>query len=219
MVERSGAFMRPSYVLTTIAILPGLDGTSLLLREFAALANAIVVEYPRDRVMSYDELAAHAIAQLLERPILIGESFGGAIATLVASRIDAAALVLVNSFIVPPLPRVFGRFPFFIPPEWLLAYFLGGKRGHRAAIQSVRRDVLASRIRMVLNVDVRAALASTTMPLVDLRARGDRLVNHRSRRAVIAARPDAKLLEVDGPHALLFGNASAAWEAIARAVC
>jgi len=126
--------------------------------------------------------------------------------------------VLVNSFIVTPLPRVFARLPFFLPPEWLLTFFLGGKRSHRAAIQSVRRDVLGSRIRMALNVDVRAALASTTRRVFALRARGDRLVN-RSRRAVITARPDAKLLEVDGPHALLFGNALAAWEVISRAVC
>ena len=205
--------------MTTIAILPGLDGTALLLREFDTLADATVIEYPRDRVMSYDELATHASERLPPRPILIGESFGGAIATLVASRIEVAALVLVNSFVVAPRPRIFARLPFFIPPEWILAWFLGGGKGHRAAIQSVRRDVLASRVRMALNVDVRAELAATRAPLIDLRSRGDRLVARRSREAVIAARPDAKLLEIDGPHALLFGNAAPAWESIRRAVC
>ncbi|MEA2568056.1 MAG: pimeloyl-[acyl-carrier protein] methyl ester esterase [Acidobacteriota bacterium] len=206
----------------TFVIFPGLDGTSLLLREFTALADALVIEYPRDEVLSYDALAARASGQLPERPVIIGESFGGAIAVLVASRASAQALVLVNSFIVPPLPRALAWLPIATllriqPPESLLAWWIAD--GSREAVSSVSREVLASRIRMALSVDVRKELESTTMPLFDLRSRGDRLVGTRSREHVIKARPDARTAVIDGPHALLFGEPAAAWDAIRRFIC
>ncbi|MCU1228330.1 MAG: putative BioH protein [Acidobacteria bacterium] len=212
----------------SIVILPGLDGTSLLLREFATIADALVIEYPRDEVLSYDALTDHAIAQLPERPVIIGESFGGAIAVRVASRVSAQALVLVNAFILPPLPRVLARLPIAAllriqPPEVLLAWWLDGSRErarlHREAVNSVSREVLASRIRMALSVDVRRELEATKMPLLDLRSRGDRLVDARSREAVIKARPDAITATIAGPHALLFSEPAAAWDAIRRFIC
>ena len=213
----------------TFVIFPGLDGTSLLLREFAALADALVIEYPRDEVLSYDALATRAIAQMPEHPVIIGESFGGAIAVLVASRVSARALILVNSFIVPPLPRALAWLPIATllrvqPPESLLAWWLAGgsrerARLHREAVSSVSREVLASRIRMALSVDVRKELQSTTMPLLDLRSRGDRLVGARSREAVMNARPDATTADIDGPHALLFSEPQPAREAIRDFIC
>lgn len=198
-----------------IVILPGLDGTSLLLRDFTTLSGAHVIEYPRE-ILSYDDLATYAAKHVPQGAILIGESFGGAIATLVASRVDAAALVLVNSFVVPPLPRVLARLPLatllrFDPPRWLMDV--------GSAIRSVPREVLASRIRMALSVDVRREFAGTTMPLLDLRSRAARLVNLRRRRAVLRARPDARVVDIDGPHTLLFSNALGAWEAIRSALC
>jgi pimeloyl-ACP methyl ester carboxylesterase len=213
----------------TFVIFPGLDGTSLLLREFATLADALVIEYPRDEVLSYDALAMRATGQLPERPVIIGESFGGALAVLVASRVSARALVLVNSFILPPLPRALVWLPIATllrvpPPKFLLAsWMVDGSRErarlHREAVRSVSREVLASRIRMALSVDVRKELESTTMPLLDLRSRGDRLVGARSREHVIEARPDARTADIDGPHALLFGEPAGAWDAIRRFIC
>jgi pimeloyl-ACP methyl ester carboxylesterase len=212
----------------TFVIFPGLDGTSLLLREFATLADALVIEYPRDEVLSYDALATRAMAQLPEHPVIVGESFGGAIAVLVASRVSARALVLVNSFILPPLPHALAWLPIATllrvqPPPSLLAWRMDGSRErarlHRDAVNSVSREVLASRIRMALAVDVSSKLESTTMPLLDLRSRGDRLVGARSREAVIKARPDAATADIDGPHALLFGEPAAAWEAIRDFIC
>jgi pimeloyl-ACP methyl ester carboxylesterase len=212
----------------SVAILPGLDGTSLLLREFATLANARVIEYPRDEVLSYGALTDRAIAQLPERPVIIGESFGGAIAVRVAARVPAQALVLVNSFILPPLPRVLARLPIAAllriqSPELLLAWWLDGSRErahlHREAVNSVSREVLASRMRMALSVDVRRDLEATKMPLLDLRSRGDRLVGVRSRDAVMKARPDAVTATIAGPHALLFSEPAVSWDAVRRFIC
>jgi pimeloyl-ACP methyl ester carboxylesterase len=206
-----------------VVVFPGLDGTSLLPREFATLANARVIEYPRE-VLSYDALAERAIAQMPERPVIIGESFGGAIAVLVAARLNAAALVLCNSFIVSPAPRALGLLPMMIPPEWLLAWLMtDGSREKakmlRETINSLPREVLTSRLRMALSVDVRKALAATSMPLLDLRSRGDRIVGARNRSAVLRERPDAVTTTVDGPHALLFSEPAIAWEAIRHFIC
>ncbi len=79
----------PSPVLV---LLPGLDGTGKLFAEFLkALDSSIgtlVVTYPKDVPMNYDQLEALVTAALpTDRPfVLLGESFSGPLAIRIAAR-------------------------------------------------------------------------------------------------------------------------------------
>jgi pimeloyl-ACP methyl ester carboxylesterase len=170
-----------------LVLLPGLDGTSRLVADFCGLSGARVIEYPQ-REMTYAALADHAIALLPERPVLIAESFGGAIGVLIASRVPVEALVLCNSFVLPPLPRVLSWLPLATMarvnvPETILAALMTSGSDARL----VRRDLRSDR---------------------------DRLVRRRERHAIVAARPDARTAETRGPHTVLTTEAAAAWEVI-----
>ena len=63
--------------------------------------------------------------------------------------------------------------------------------------------VLAARVAAILSVDRRAQLARIDVPLLYLRAKADRLVKESAARAILDARPDAQLVELDAPHFLL----------------
>jgi pimeloyl-ACP methyl ester carboxylesterase len=204
-----------------LVLLPGLDGTSRLVADFCGLSGARVIEYPQ-REMTYPALADHAIALLPERPVLIAESFGGAIGVLIASRVPVEALVLCNSFVLPPLPRVLSWLPLAtmarvnVPETILAALMTSGSDARlvRGVVGELPPRVLGSRIRAALSVDVRRELATTRMPLLDLRSDRDRLVRRRARHAIVAARLDARTAETRGPHTVLTTEAAAAWEVI-----
>lgn len=213
----------------TLVVLPGLDGSGRLVREFARIADAHVITYPQDRVLSYRELADHVAAHLPRgRCTLIAESFAGPLAVHVVSRseVDVDCLAFCNSFVAPPLPRALRVLPLTTlariqAPDWILSILLGGTdlRERRAAMGEAHARVLASRIRMALTEDVRAMLAATTLPVVDVRSHGDHFLPRKAaRRKVLAARPDATTADAVGPHALLFARPEEAWEVLRSAI-
>lgn len=192
--------------------LPGLDGTRALRERFAD--RATLVEYPRDRVLTFDEYVAIAREQVNEESILIGESFSGPIAIRIASEVPVAGIVLVGSFVKAPLPAIFAFAP---RVDSLMALWMVGRHGaarkalHRA-LDSVDPRVIRSRLRIALTVDERASLARTTAPLLDIRATRDFL--GRGRRRIVKIRPDAETAEVRGPHGLLLAAADETWKVI-----
>jgi len=208
-------------------VLPGLDGTGLLLDAFRAPAPAgcscEVITYPRDRVLGYGELVELVAERLPDEPfLLIGESFSGPIAVRIAARRPhhLRALVLASSFVTPPRPRwlrVFARAALFrLPvPERALAHFMlapfatpARVRAFADTLREVAPDVLARRLREVLRVDVTSALSSVDVPMISLRGRHDRLVSPRA----LAALPNA--VDLDAPHAILQVAPEAAWAAL-----
>src|ERR1700719_4469607 len=95
-----------------LVLLPGLDGTGKLFTEFLkAIQNRVdtlVVAYPNDTPMNYDELETLVRAALpADRPfILLGESFSGPLAIRIAARQPAwlAGLILCGPFCSNPYP-------------------------------------------------------------------------------------------------------------------
>lgn len=209
-----------------IVLLPGLDGTGDLLAAFAARCGARIVSYPPDRELTFDDYVALAARDIERDTIVIAESFSGPIAVRIAATREIAALVLAGSFVTPPLPKAIRMLPLTTlarvqVPDWLLSFCMLGRsataervRALRAAIGKVEPRVLASRLRIALSVDERANLAKTGMPLVDLRGTADLLVRRKSRRPVLAARPDPIAVDIDAPHALLFTHAVEAWPSL-----
>lgn len=150
-----------------LVLLPGMDGTGEL---FAPLLGALppdrasVVAYPRDVVLSYDELVAFVVQRLpVEEPfVLVAESFSGPIAVRVAAQHPAGlrGVVLCANFVVGPLPfsraLVHAVRPFKIGASSLqasvLTWRLLGSAGSplrgplMEAVASVEPEVMAARV-------------------------------------------------------------------------
>ena len=76
----TGAIRREVQDLPRLVVLPGLDGTGLLLADFVRAVSAFfrvqVIAYPVDEPLSYDELMLYVQSRLPDEPLwLIGESF------------------------------------------------------------------------------------------------------------------------------------------------
>jgi pimeloyl-ACP methyl ester carboxylesterase len=159
--------------------------------------------------------------------VLLAESFSGPLAVMLAAHYPVAALVLCNSFVVPPRPpmlQVFALDALFRirPPDAVIRrYFVGPAASDtlvarvQEVITSVPPAVLAARVRAVLGVDVADQLARCGAPIVYLRGRDDELVPAASLGAVKAAAANSvTTLELPGPHLLLQVAPEAAWEAL-----
>lgn len=211
--------------MTTLVLLPGLDGTGLLfkplLQHLPASWRAVVVTYPPDAGAGYDELARFA-AQAIpdgESVVLLGESFSGPIAIKLAAALGqrAQALVLSCTFASNPRPGLallsglVGRLP--AParaPAFLAVRVLLGSRSSRGVRQLLQQAlallpaaVLHARLRMVMAVDVRWELAALKTPVLYLQGSEDRVVPDEAGRNIKRLQPRTALHRLVGPHGLL----------------
>jgi pimeloyl-[acyl-carrier protein] methyl ester esterase len=210
-------------------LLPGLHGTTELFDRFVDAAPIglplLRQPLPNEMPLGYSELAAWVCVQLPPDPVvLVAESFSGPLALLVADRCPrVVAIVLCESFVVPPAPRFLAKLPTLVwnwpPPVALVSAFLtGGDRALaekiRSVVQGLRGDVIASRIAAALCVDVRAELERFSRPLLCLSAKRDWIVPARSAARIRALKPSAQFAVIDGPHMLLQTRSIEAWSYI-----
>jgi pimeloyl-ACP methyl ester carboxylesterase len=220
---------------TTLVLLPGLDGTGILLaplvRHLPEWIRPVVIQYPHKGTNSYEEIIEFVETQVatLERFAVLGWSFGGPLALMLANRRPShvCAVILCATFVTPPLPHL-------IPYRWLArAPIIGAIRAFRRirfliagfAEPELRRAkaklwntigarVLAARSRAVMKVDARAQLKMCHAPLMYLASTHDKVVRKTSRDEVLAIAPQTKVCEIEGPHLALFTNPQAAVECI-----
>lgn len=219
-----------------LLLLPGMDGTgrlfSPLLRALPPSLHGIPVAYPCDRPCGYDELLPLVEAAVPRGRdfLVLGESFSGPLAVLLASRKPPGlkGVVLCASFARSPLPSFAGYFRGLVRPLWfratprpLVRRVLLGRFGSpplarmvEEAVAAVHPAVMAARARAVLGVDVGAALRACPVPMLYLAAREDRLVSRRSFAHIKRLRPGIEAATLTGPHLLL----QAAPEAAARVI-
>lgn len=213
-----------------IVLLPGMDGTGLLYRDFVRHApagfDAEIVPLPPEP-LTYAELARRMAPAIAPGCIVVAESFSGPIGVRVAGMRPIAGLVLCNSFVRPPLPS-FLRF-LAVPllfrarlPAAAVRRWLAGPDAPdelvariREIIASVPPALLASRLASVLAVDEADALARCPVPVLYLRGEDDRLVRERSVRAMSRS-ARVSVVRIPGPHMLLQAGPEAAWRAISR---
>jgi pimeloyl-ACP methyl ester carboxylesterase len=92
-----------------LVLLPGLDGTGKLFAEFLKVIESridtLVVAYPSDTPMSYDELERLVLASLpADRPfVLLGESFSGPLAIRIAALLAVDEISSLPKISVPAL--------------------------------------------------------------------------------------------------------------------
>lgn len=198
-------------------LLPGMDGTGRLFSRLAPVLPSwlkpVVVSYPPERTLGYDELAA-LVARAIpagEPFMLVAESFSGPVALRVISQSQADGVVFVASFVSCPIPRLLGVAAKHIrPTAFGVKHFL---LGHDAptdlvaecveVIRSLDPAVLSHRIRCVLREDCRHLLRQSSTPILYLRATQDRVVSLRSLKQMQAVRPEIEVVEIAAPHFVL----------------
>ena len=218
--------MRLKMVQNHVVLLPGLDGTGELFAPFLhAQTNhfdSTVVKYPPDKMLNYLQLipSIREVVPWGEPYILLAESFSGPLALQFAAvqPENLKAIVLVASFVSNPVHPLLEWARFLMKgswlekplPETLLKKFLMGEDCPPAlcgmvmqAIRSVRPEVLAHRIRMSIDTDVRNLLQSCDKPLLYLSGARDKIVARRGLEKIQAVRPDVVHVELDAPHLVL----------------
>ena len=220
--------------MSTLVLLPGLDGTGELFRPLLEIRPAEVstrvVAYPVDRVLSYSDLLRVVEAQLRDDAdvVLVAESFSGPLALRYAAAHPdrVRAVVLCASFVRSPLPRwlraiVVPALFRVTPPAAALRWLMVGRgaspslvRAVQAAVGRVSPDVLARRIKEVLDVDCAASLRECKAPVLYLAATGDALVRRSAVATILTVRASVPVRRVDGPHLVLQREPQRAWKEI-----
>jgi pimeloyl-ACP methyl ester carboxylesterase len=205
-------------------LLPGLDGTGLLFRQFVeAIAGSVdtqIIAYPAERPLGYAELATLVREALpRDRPyVVLGESFSGPIAIRLGAGPPAGmmGLILCVTFAKNPYPLFgwvgpwVGSIPVTSLPAWVREAFMwaaAGTEGARAeselATAMVGEAVLQHRIAAVLKVDETDSLARIRIPTLVLQASDDRVVPRAATEHILRTLSSAELVEIRGPHMLL----------------
>lgn len=207
-----------------LVVLPGLDGTGKLLRDFAARlpsdVETRIIVYPADQAMGYEELEKWVYPLLPEdrRYVLLAESFAGPLLLRLAARSPPGLVgaVLCGSFACNPFPMLrwarplISQVPIKSLPRWLRTLIMWNSAdSQRAPPQRDRASagvparVLRHRMASLLGADERKRLASLRLPTLVIRGLRDRIVPPAATRRILAAAPQAQLVEIDGPHLLL----------------
>ncbi|MEQ1881517.1 MAG: alpha/beta hydrolase [Burkholderiales bacterium] len=214
---------------TTLVLLPGLDGTEIffgpLLAHLPSWIDPVVVTYPASGPNTYDSLATIVDAAVdgLANFVILGWSFGGPLALMVAARMptQVSGVVLCGSFVTPPHPSlvpfryaVIGPVVAVVRAIRRLRLLMPGRattelRAAKAITwRRVHSGTLAARARAVLNVDARALLAACNSRILYLMATEDEVISRANLDTVLAISPKTEVAEIEGPHMALFTNPS-----------
>jgi pimeloyl-[acyl-carrier protein] methyl ester esterase len=225
-----------------LVLMPGMDGTGNLFNGFVeALPDGFettIVRYPADSVRSYGELLEFVLAEIsVSDPfVLLAESFSTPLAIQYAAQNppNLKGLILCAGFASSPVAgsksavavaavRLFMR---VTPPAAVIKMFLVGRRAPaslveavRAAVSSVRSEVLIARAQSIFACDVREELARIAMPILYLRAMQDRLVPARCMEEVLNIHPSAEVASIPGSHLLLQREPKETAAAVASFLC
>ncbi len=220
-----------------LVLLPGMDGTGLLLEVFAdALPpemRPLIVRYP-NQVCSYREVGAFLRSAGLgsEPYVLLAESFSSvaAIAWAAAAPPNLKGLVIVVGFATPPVRRwlrpicslLTHVLPVLPRPAFVTRHWTSGTDAPEAVTERLKKirvtvpaATFGARIRAVLTCDVRAELSKVSVPILFLRAEEDRLIDRAQLEEMRQLQPRAAVEIFPGPHLLLERHPDRAAERVA----
>ncbi|HYM59704.1 MAG TPA: alpha/beta hydrolase, partial [Thermoanaerobaculia bacterium] len=166
--------------------------------------------------------------------VILGESFSGPLALMAAATRPPGlrGIVLCATFVQSPLwirwpwlRHLVRPFAFRLYPQFSQVRALVGRyatRGVRMlaeeAVAAVRPEVLAHRVRTVLQVNVIHELAACTVPILYLRGTRDCVVPAHNAREIGAIRPAVRFESIDAPHMVLQNRPAEAAGVITRFV-
>lgn len=208
-----------------VVYLPGIDGTGRLLHRQHGLRDRFAVRcasYPQDDRHAYADLVRIALGHLAATgpAVVLAESFGGAVALMVAlERPDLVRrLVLVNTFAWYPrrlpvdvLAAVGPWLPWRPSPPAtrpVRSWFFFGRRVSRAERDAwwertadVPLRAYGHRFRLLRDLDLRPRLAGVDAPALVFAAPNDWVVPAPAGRALARRLPRARLIETPTGHA------------------
>jgi len=210
--------------MTTLVLLPGMDGSGKLFEPFIAALNGIfkiqVISYPPNEPLTYSQLESVARSAIPDEGplILLGESFSGPIAVSLAASYGARVkgVILCCTFIKNPRPIysafkiLAGKLPIQFFPSSVIGHFLLGRfdtsplrRTIQQALVPVNTSTLRARLLAVLTVNVAAKLTMIQSPVLYLLGTQDKIVPKSASSLVLKHCPHMKLISVGAPHCLL----------------
>ncbi len=217
-----------------LVLLPGLDGTGELFKPFIEVLpkdiNALVISYPGNIKLSYEELVEFVLNQLPDNEfILVGESFSGYIAHQIALRRpkNIKAVIFVASFLENPRPLMLGFSGVFprryilsgFLPEIVIKMFLFGMNIcdqtislFRQSMNQVSPDILVFRLIEISKIS--GVLETCSLKATYIQASNDKLVPKICAAAFKKAYKDICVFEVQGPHFILQSNPVACLDVI-----
>jgi pimeloyl-ACP methyl ester carboxylesterase len=208
-----------------LVLLPGMDGTGELYAGFiAALPHRFetqVVRYPVDLSLSYSELMRFVESNIKDSEpfVLIAESFSTPLAIQFAASKppNLKGLILCTGFIASPV-RGLRRFFASLLSPFLFRMRLSENAARilllgpdappallsvvKAAISSVRPEVLSARLRAVFDCDAREELSRVSAPILYLQAQQDHLIPASCFEEIRRIKPQISVVKIDGPHLL-----------------
>ncbi len=213
--------------MTTLLLLPGLDGTGMIfepmLTHLPEEIDAQVVRYPVDRVMSFQEHVAFVRKQFPRKKpfVLLAESFSGPIGLqLLAEPPDnLIGVIFVATFARHPSPFLLDA-GCYLPQKLLLSLFsktplgrffcLGGASADaagifREALQSVKLSVLSNRLKILAELPPPPD-KTFSGPCLYLQASKDRLVPSRALDQLQRQLPHLQVEQIAGPHIILLAQ-------------
>jgi pimeloyl-ACP methyl ester carboxylesterase len=226
-------------MIKRLVLLPGMDGTGELFSEFVSRMpepmNIEALCYPTDASLSYKQLldVVEAFVPATDNFVLLAESFSTPLAIQYAATNppNLRGLILCAGFATSPIrgwQRSIALFvapmAFRLPlPRIAMSHFLVGPdapdslhKAVRAAIRSVKRTVLAARLRQILSVDAQIALGKVSVPILYIQAKQDHLVGPFCLDEIAAMNPRVEAARVEGPHLILQRNSQQCADIIMR---
>lgn len=221
--------------LTTLVLLPGLDGTDVFFRPLlAALPEWItpmVVQFPTDGANEYSDLLELVRSALSKtgKCYLLGWSFAGPLALMAANAEPEKirGVILASSFVRAPR-RVYAhlRWAAVTPAIWAIrvgkrlpVWFSRGRNDRlrqdkTETWERVSTRMIAARVRTLLAVDARALLQSCPCPVMCLAGHDDGIVPHQNIKDMVQVRPSVSVRTIEGHHFAIYTNPGATVEAV-----
>jgi len=202
-----------------------MDGTGELFEPLVGAIGANLetstVSYPLDVALGYEELVNLVTCRIpKEKPhFLLGESFSGPLAVMAASKSseNLLGIILVATFVKSPMPLWMTCFKRFLrgpmldmrPRPFIIERLLGKdcpektKRWVQDTLPRLKREVLAARIKAVLEVNVREELKNCQVPVLYIAGSRDWLVGKKCLDVIWLCRPDVEIKVLEGCHMIL----------------
>jgi pimeloyl-ACP methyl ester carboxylesterase len=216
-----------------------MDGTGELFADFIkALPDSFEtasVRYPTDICLSYAGLMTfvRSVTDASRPFVLIAESFSTPLAIQFAATNpqNLKGLVLCAGFASSPvrgwfrfLGSLFSPFLFRVKlTEFAVKRWLVGPNASpallsavKAAISSVKPNVLSARLCAILDCDARTELTQVTVPILYLQANQDRLIPVSCFDEIRRINPQTSVTKISGPHLLFQREPQKTAEVVAR---